>query len=563
MADARPARGAVWGTLLLMLVAFAPALLHAQSQATTGVIRGVVTGPEGGPVTDAQINVRNVNTGFARSFTTNNQGVFVASLLPVGTYAVTVRSPTVIGEIDRSDVVVRLGETVGLDLAFEAVVLEAIAVTTQGAALVDPTDVTASQRFSEEVLDGLPNNGRNFLGLMQLTPGVKVVQGPDGDEITVSGQRGIFNNVIVDGADFNNPFFGEQRGGQRPAFTFNLDAVEEIVVVNQGSTAEFGRSAGGFVNVLTKSGTNEVTGSAHYFGQMDELSSDFARGGGNPEFSQHQFGFTVGGPLQRDKAFFFIAYDQQEYQQTKQVVRPFADAAEFQRLQTFLNTAFGGALADDFGPIERTDDTKALIAKLDWILNERHNASLKYNYTDSEQLNGTFDVDFWGRSANALERDHSHAINGSLNSQLSPAVSNEIRFQWAREDRPRPYEGPQISSGRPFPDTAMSFANNIRFGLPFFIPIEAYDWRFQALDNISLLRGNHLYKAGAEYNYTEATQTFIGFANGRFIFNSVDGFINYVQQGPTFVQCSNGTSNATGSCPAGTTITGPLLLFLQ
>ncbi len=540
----------------------APVALFGQAQATSGVIRGVVTDPQGAPVPGAQVEIVNQATGLSRTVTTNASGVFAATQLPVGTYDVHATSSQMIGDVQRGDVVLRLGETVDLALRFAPIEAEEI-VAVGEAALVDPTDVTSSQRFNDEVVEGLPNNGRNFLNYMSLTPGVKVVQGPDGDEITVSGQRGIFNNVIVDGADFNNPFFGEQRGGQRPAFTFNLDAVEEIVVVNQGATAEFGRSSSGFVNVLTKSGTNEMEYSGHYFGQSNDLSSDLARGGGNPDFTQHQFGFTAGGPLKRDKAFFFLSYDQQEFTQTKQATRSFVDPAEFARLQSFLETQFGGALADDFGPIDRTDDSKAFLAKVDIILNERHNASIKYNYTDSEQINGTFDVDFWGRSANALERDHSHAVNASLHSQLSSAVSNEMRVQWAREDRPRPYEGPQISAGRPFPDTAMSFANNLRFGMPFFIPIDAYDWRFQALDNISVLRGNHLYKVGAEYNYTEANQTFIGFANGRFIFSSVDGFINYVTVGPQYVECSNGTTNNNGTCPAGTDIVGPLLLYLQ
>ena len=92
---------------------------------------------------------------------------------------------------------------------------------------------------------------------MQLTPGVTIVQGPDGDEISVNGQKGITNNIAVDGADFNNPFFGEQRGGQRPAFTFNQDAVKEMVVVADGARRSSAAAAAGFVNVVTKSGTND------------------------------------------------------------------------------------------------------------------------------------------------------------------------------------------------------------------------------------------------------------------------------------------------------------------
>src|SRR5204863_3739570 len=126
-------------------------------------------------------------------------------------------------------------------------------------------------RIDEHAIEGLPNNGRNFLEFVKLTPGVTIVQGPDGDELSINGQKGISNNVSVDGADFNNPFFGEQRGGQRPPFTFNLDAVKELVVVADGANAEFGRSMSGFVNVITKSGTNELAGTAHVTYKNDSL----------------------------------------------------------------------------------------------------------------------------------------------------------------------------------------------------------------------------------------------------------------------------------------------------
>jgi hypothetical protein len=378
---------------------------------------------------------------------------------------------------------------------------------------------------------------------------VAIVQGPDGDELTVAGQRGIHNNVSVDGADFNNPFFGEHRGGQRPPFTFNLDAVQEIVVVAGGANAEFGRSSGGFVNVITKSGTNQLRGSVHYFGKYDALSSpfdDFTRSDGvvfpgfDPDFSQHQVGFTLGGPLQRDKAFFFIAYDQQVYDEVKQKsASRIGDAA----LRAWMDTAFGGALAGDYGAISRTNDARALLAKFDVRLSPQHNLTLKYNHTWSEQRNGTFDVDAWGRSANGLEQDFSNAVNLALASYLSPTVTNEFRVQYSREDRPRPYRGARSSllganpadppADRPFPDTGMDFANGYRFGMPFFLPIEYYDTRIQVLDNVAIARGDHLVKFGAEWNRVESVQTFIGFANGRYIFASVADFLTYVADSTT------------------------------
>src|SRR3989454_5215721 len=533
-----------------LVLAFQPSLA-AQAQATTGVIRGVVSDPSGNVVAGARVIVTDVETRFQRTVVTNEKGVFVAPLLPLGTYEVTARGVG-LGEKRQTGIVLRVGETVNLALKLEPVELGAVTVT--ATPVVDVTRVETSTRLPNRAVTGLPNNGRNYLNLTLLTPNVAIVQGPDGDELTVAGQRGIHNNVSVDGADFNNPFFGEQRGGQRPAFTFNLDAVQEVVVVSGGANAEFGRSSSGFVNVITKSGTNQLRGSLHYFGKYDTFSSDPTHGSVTytPDFRQHQFGFTLGGPITRDKLFFFVAYDQQVYDEIKQ-----KDPLRFASvpLRAWLDSAYSGALRQDYGPISRTNDARAALVKVDWRLSDRHNLSLKYNYTWSQQENGTFDIDTWGRSSNSLERDWSNAVNGSLTSFLSSRLSNEFRFQISREDRPRPYDGPtNPATGRPFPDTGMDFTFGYRFGMPFFLPIKDHDTRLQVLDNVSLTRGDHLIKFGAEYNRTLTNQTFIGFGNGRIIFSSVSGFLRFLQFGPRYVECSNGTNDSTraATCPAGT-----------
>jgi hypothetical protein len=564
------------GSFLLAL----PASLQGQAQASTGVTRGTVTDSAGQPLAGATVTLRNLETNAERSLTTNQRGVYAATLLRVGTYDINARA---VGyrEASRTRVPVGLGETVELNFALAPQVVQLQEVIVTAEPTVDVSQSASATRLGVEAVEGLPNNGRNVFNFTTLTPNVAIVQGPDGDEISIGGQRGIHNNVSVDGADFNNPFFGEQRGGQRPAFTFNLDAVQDFVVVSDGANAEFGRSGGGFVNIITKSGTNQFHGSAHYFGKYDALSGDYTHtfpGGGStgftPDFAQHQFGATLGGPIIRDRAFFFLAYDQQEYNETKQTTRL---AAIDPLLLTFVDTAFGGALRGDFGPIGRTNDANAFLAKLDFRLAAKHNATLKYNYANSRQVNGTFDVDFWGRSANALERDYSHAVNGSLTSLFSSAISNEFRFQWAREDRPRPYEGapnPNTSPSRPFPDTDIGFFgggafNGYRIGMPFFIPVDAHDYRFQVLDNVSVVSGNHLFKVGAEWNRTGVTQTFRGFGNGRIGFTSVDGFLNYVANGNLYVECSDDitntfvTSSNTATCPVGTHISGPVALYLQ
>ena len=545
--------------LSVLLSVILPNGAWAQSQATTGVIRGSVWDQFGNPIANATVALVETRTNYERTLTSSDLGLFTATLLPLGSYDVTVQAAGQ-AEVRQTGVQVRVGETVELIVKMLPQMVEM--VVEAALPTVDITQSEPATRLPEEAVQDLPNNGRNFLNLTLLTPGVAIVQGPDGDELSIGGQRGIHNNISVDGADFNNPFFGEQRGGQRPAFTFNLDAVEEMVVVPQGANAEFGRSSGGFVNVITKSGTNQLHGSVHFFGKNDALSGTARHEGLEraPDFSQGQFGFTMGGPLIQDKAFFFTAYDQQVFRDTKQSDSERIDP----RLRAFMDEQFNGALAGDYGPIDRTNDARAFLAKIDARLSDEHYATFKYNYTWSEQENGTFDVDSWARSANAVEQDWSHAFNGSLLSLLSATATNEFRFQVAREDRPRPYLGPDNpNTGRPFPDTGMDFVHGYRFGMPFFIPVEYHDTRIQMLDNISVAKGDHLIKAGIEWNRVESVQTFIGFANGRYIFSSLDGFLNFFAQGNGYVECADGSTSTTGACPDGTDITGPVLLYLQ
>jgi hypothetical protein len=326
--------------------------------------------------------------------------------------------------------------------------------------------------------------------------------------------------------------------------------------VSDGAAAEFGRSGGAFVQVVTKSGTNDLAGSAHFFLKLDELSWENSNGEKFP-FDQEQFGATLGGPLVQNRVFYFLAYDQQRSRQTKQL-----DPARIEPRIVDFFAALGSP--DENAPIKRTNDARVFLGKVDTQINPANLLTLRYNYTWAEQQNGTFDVDSWGRSANGLEGGYSNAVSGSLNTTLRSTMLNEFRFQLAREDRPRPYEGPDIlGQDRPFPDTAFDFGSRYRFGLPFFLPVEYYDTRIQLTNNLSWVVGRHTLKMGAEFNRVNSVQTFIGFANGRYIFGSTQGFLNYVQFGPRYVECSNGGSSTTGACPPGTSITGPLLLFLQ
>lgn len=543
--------------LVLVLLAV-PDAARAQSQSTTGLIEGRVVDPDGAGLPGATLRLRNTDTNYTQTVFSRADGAFAAPLLPLGPYEITT-SLQGFSTLVREGVVVTVGASPNLVLQLQvAAVQESITVTAE-TPLVETTRPEGSTKFYEEAIEGLPNNGRNFLNYMQLTPGVSVVQGPDGDEITVNGQKGIQNNVSVDGADFNNPFFGEQRGGQRPAFTFNLDAVQEFVVVTDGASAEFGRSSSGFVNVITRSGTNDFSGTANAYFKADGLSSDPKQEDGTPlpeDFDQQQLGGTFGGPIRPDEVFFFTSVDFQRRRSIKQ-----QDPDRIEPRVVDALAALGSP--DENLPIDRTQDARVFLGKVDWLANADNRFSARYAYTWSEHENGTFDVDSWGRSANAIEQDNSNALSGSLISTFSDTTFNELRFQFAKENRPRPYNGPNlVGQNRPLPDTAFDFGRQYRFGMPFFIPVDYYDTRVQLTDNVTLLKDDHLVKIGAEWNRTNAFQTFRGFINARFVFSSTEGFLNYAAN-PNYIECADGTSNFTGSCAAGVGATGPVLLYLQ
>jgi hypothetical protein len=546
----------------LVLLCFSMCLVPgalAQSQATTGVIEGTIIDETGGVLPGATVSIKNTGTNFEKVLTAGSDGRFRAVLLPLGPYRVTV---TLAGfsTLVREGLDLAVGRTINLRLVLQVSAVSQQVMVTAANPVIETTRAEGSTQISQREVASLPNNGRNFLDFAKLTPSVAVVQGPDGDEMTINGQKGIANNVSVDGADFNNPFFGEQRGGQRPAFTFNLDAVKEVVVVTDGANAEFGRSSSGFVNVVTKSGTNEVHGSFHthykYQGLATAPINKDGSTGKKYHFDQLQYGATLGGPILKDKLFYFLSGDIQTASSTKQT-----EPSRIEQRVVDYFTSLGST--NENGPIKRGNDAQVALGKLDWLITQDHLATLRATYTNSKQENGTFDVDSWGRSANAIENDDSRAVSGTLISAFSNTVLNEFRFQFAKENRPRPYNGPDITGQtRPLPDTAFDFGRSYRFGMPFFIPVDYYDTRVQFNENLTLITGAHEIKMGFEYNHVNSAQIFRGFQNGRYIFGSTDGFLKYTQN-PYYVECSDGSSSETATCPVGTSITGPLLLFLQ
>ena len=218
---ARRLRVAMLGFLLL---GFFGSSLQAQSESTTGVIEGSLLDSSGAVLPGATVSIRNTATNFEQVQTTDSRGRFRGLQLPPGPYRITV-TLSGFATLVRDGVNLAVGQTLTLSLKLDLSTVKQEVKVTAEAPVVETARTAGATRIDEHAVQQLPNAAHNFLDFTKLTPGVTVVQGPDGDELSINGQKGINNNISVDGADFNNPFFGEQRGGQRPPFTFNLDAV--------------------------------------------------------------------------------------------------------------------------------------------------------------------------------------------------------------------------------------------------------------------------------------------------------------------------------------------------
>ncbi|MEP6819916.1 MAG: TonB-dependent receptor [bacterium] len=565
------------------------AAVAAQTQITTGTIQGTVLDANGAALPGASVEVKNVDTNLTRTTTSDEEGRFTALQLPPGRYTVTVTKTgfaTLV--VQQADLTV--GQAMNLPLSMKvSSVQETVTIT--ATPTIDTVKTESSSTLNETTVNTTPILGRKFEDLLTLTPGVSVVQGPDGDEITFAGQRGVFNNVSLDGGDYNNGFFGEQLGGQRAAIDIPLDAVKEFQVVATGASAEFGRTAGGIINVIPKSGTNAVHGSLFHFQRLEALTAH-TRPDGKPlkDFRREQFGGTVGGPISKDKAFYFFSFEGIRENLTRanlsdpigapcSVAAPTITAnealinssADCQRL-ALINFIKTTRSQDEGLPIKHPIKNYALLFKTDFNLNNSNQLGVSYNFDYSKNTNQTFDVATYGNSANGIEGPSKiNNFNLNLFSTISPTKLNEAHFSYTRELRPRAATPSNVPA-----DTAVGFATSFRFGHPFFLnpTIDELIWRTHVKDNFSIIHGSHTVKLGGEWLHTLNDQVFRGFFEGRYIFDSVAGFLRYASPpaaggfGPRTQECISGTGVVTWvtsptPCSVGSSAGGPLLLYLQ
>ncbi len=481
----------------LALVLCAAASLWAQADANKGQIVGTVFDPKQAVVPGAQVRLKNLATGFSRELKTNEVGQFRAVALDPGTYELVAESPG-FAPTTISGVELNVGSTVNLNVVLQ---LSTTTVTVEVAeTMISTTMPAASTVITSSVIRDLPINGRRFHDFALITPTVQVET--QRGQLSFAGQKGINSNVMLDGADFNQPFFGGIRGGERAnlIFTVPQSAVQEFQIIATGYSAEYGRSTGGVLNAVTKSGTNEYHGEAYYNLRHKELGLKTPFGRQSLE-TRHQYGGAAGGPVRRDRMFWFASVERQESRTPRFVFFP--------RLVGLAETdANREALRHFRGletPFTQTNDATALLARSDYQFAGGHRLTFRYNFSNGVALNSTTTgtrieptIDR-AITNNGTEKDRTHTGGIQLTSLLSPTTVNDLRFQTSYEVRPRQANQP---TG---PEVATTMG---RFGTVNFLPTIQDDTRIQINDGLTVIRGKHTVKLGGDYNRLTTSQSF-------------------------------------------------------
>ncbi len=481
---------------LAVVLVFSAAVLLAQTEGNTGQIVGTVFDPNGAVVPNVKVTLTNLDTGAVRALTTNESGQYRAVLLQAGRYKV-VAEAAGFATSTAGNVVVNVGTAVDVNFSLKlGTVAETVEVS---APLIEVTRSESGAVIDSRGIQNLPINGRRFQDLIPLAPTTQV-EGRRG-QISILGQRGINTSVNVDGNDYNEPFFGGIRGGERSNFAFTLpqDAIAEFQVVTSAYAPEFGRSTGGLVTAITKSGQNDVHGGAFYVLRQKELGVKNKLQQQSLE-NRHQYGGNVGGPLRRDRMFFFGAAEQQIIRSPRAVFFPV--------LRTTARTAQNAEAWDYFKSLEepftQTNDATVATGRFDYQFRGGHRFSGRYNHSRNNALNATSvgnQIDPFttqAQSNNGTEQDRTHTTNGQLISLLRPTLTNELRFQFSREMRPRLANASQ-------PTVTASFG---RFGTVNFLPTTLTDDHTQISDNLGWQKGSHSVKLGFEYVFTNTFQQF-------------------------------------------------------
>lgn len=525
---------------------------HAFGQAALSFaqLNGTVQDTTGRIVVGASVSARNLGTNQSYAATTNSSGYYVVPNLPPGQYELTVQA-TGFGKSVETGLNLTVGQTATLDVTLKvAGVGESVTVTTE-APPVETSRTEISQVIDAPQIQSLPVNGRQFVDFALLTPGVATgrtsIQStftePDITRISFGGMRDLSNAVTVDGADYIDEGTGSQRA------TPSQEAVSEFRVVNNSFGAEYGRALGGIVNVVTKSGTNDLHGSLYgYLGNKAANSRSLLQTAQYDQYRRGQFGGTLGGPLRKDKTFFFANYEGQRLGES-----PTFPSTLIGNLATFQAAKIALGLPPENLNTLKTLDNDNGFARFDEQINTNNRLTIHYGVIDARDKNvlvgDTLDGGGIGVPSdghNTFLRDQS--LVGTVNTLVKPNVVNTFLVQYAR----RHYNFP-ATTGQP----NLDLPNELSFGHNFGTFDALNESRQQVSDSIAWIKGTHYLKAGVDANFIQNFVIWPGFTPMRIVLpgdNCMVDFANYVNPtagvpavpGPP---CPTGTAPPSGPGP--------------
>jgi len=532
----------------------------AQLGASTAQLNGTVRDSSGGTVAKASITLRDTETNRTYSTTSNDNGLYFFASVPPGRYELSTEA-TGFAKSTQTGIVLTVGQVATVDVTLRvATGTEKVVVTTE-TPVIEPTKTEISQVVEEQTISSLPTPGRLFTDFALLTPGVATSRTSLGatftefetSQISFGGQRSFSNEVTVDGADYVNMLTGVQR------YTPPQESVQEFRVVNNSFGADYGRAAGGIVNIVTKSGGNDFHGSLYEYLQNNATD---ARGLLQPsplpyELRQNQFGGTLGGPIKKDKTFFFMNYEGKRRAESPSyppdLVNNLALIDNAKALMGLApegcTTALALCTGTDFSYINgflKTEDDDWGFVRVDHQFNTNNHLSVRYNFEDSRTLNELVGqtLDGGGVGVPSGGRDlyvGDQSLSGTLDSSLRPNLINTVLIQWAR----RHYNFPG-ATGQP----DFSITNDLEVGHNFGTDDQKYESRVQFSDSVSWVKGNHVWKFGFDGNYLWDADSFPGFTPVRAIVPGISCLAN-------FAEFYNTTYNPANPVPADVAAAAP------
>ncbi len=507
-----------WRISAAVCVALACALPAAAQQSVDyASVSGRVADPQGSVVPGAHVMARRTETNETAETVTDSAGRFRFPHLKVGPYELKVRLQG-FADLTRS-VTLTVGSAFDLPLTLAVAGVDTSVTVSGDAALLETARSQIAGTVPQAEIRNLPMNGRNFLDLALLIPGVSPTNigstqlfaetsAVPGQGISIASQRNLSNNFIVDGLSANDDAAGLS------GIPYGVDAVEQFQVVTSGGQAELGRALGGYVSVVTKSGTNALHGAAYDFIRDDNLNAANALSGKTLPMDQQQYGGSVGGPVVRDRTFYFANFEQRLLDQTGLVtILP----ENVQVINAKLAASGYPGSPVTTGVYPNPVHSANLLAKADHRVSAADQLTLKYSLYDvtSDNSRGAGALNAPTASTPLDNVDHSVSIGNTWT--LSPKTVNETRAQFTYSDLKAPPSDPI--------GPAVSIANVASFGTASGSPTRRLNKMYEVVDNLSHQAGPHALRAGVDFVFNDDTITYPRSSRGSYSFSSLANFL--------------------------------------